>query len=186
MTRRLWWVMVALIALTESCLAGDAPYVQQLQELAAQGDGEAQFALALLHEYGEQGVARDPEQALSWFLQAGKAEIPGACLYLGIKYENGSHVVKNPAAAAHWYCCAAKKGWAMAQFFLAELYRKGKGVRGDNSLALAWYGLAEEQGYPGAKEAMVQLTGEMRDQEREKAASIRSGLRQSRVDCSGL
>lgn len=186
MGRWLWWVMVGLIALAEPCLAGDDPYVQQLRELSAQGDGESQFALALLHEYGEQGVARDPEQALSWFLQAGKAGIPAACLYLGIKYENGSGVVRDPAASGRWYCCAAQKGWAMAQFFLAELYRKGKGVREDKFLALAWYGLAEEQGYPGAKEAMVQLTGEMDEADREKAASIRSGLRQSRVDCSGL
>ncbi len=187
MVRCLWWVMVALIALTGSCLAGDDPYVQQLQELAAQGDGESQFALALLHEYGEQGVARDPEQALSWFLQAGKAGIPAACLYLGIKYENGSGVSRDLEAAARWYCCAAKKGWAMAQFLLAELYRKGKGVREDKTLALAWYGLAEEQGYPGAKEAMVQLTGEMgAEEERGEVASIRSGLLHSRVDCSGL
>jgi TPR repeat protein len=186
MGRRLWWVIVVFLALTETCLAGDDPYVQQLQDLAAHGDGESQFALALLHEYGEQGVARDPEQALSWFLQAGKAGIPAACLYLGIKYENGSDVVRNPDAAAHWYCCAAKKGWPMAQFFLAELYRKGKGVREDKSLSLVWYGLAEEQAYPGAKEAMAQLTGEMRDKEREKAALIRIGFRQSRMDCSGL
>lgn len=186
MGRLMMAMMVGWLALAEPCLAGNASYVQQLRGLAVQGDGEAQLALALLHEYGDLGVARNPEQALAWFLQAGKAGIPAACLYLGIKYENGSDVVRDPAAAGRWYCCAAIKGWAMAQFFLAELYKKGRGVRRDAVLALAWYGLAEEQGYPGAREAKVLLAGEMREDEREKAISFRSRLRQSRVDCSGL
>ena len=64
----------------------------------------------------------------------------------------------------------------MAQFFLAVLYKKGKGGMRDNCLALAWYGLAEEQGYPGAKEAMMQVMQEMNEADREKAASLRSGL----------
>ncbi len=178
--------MVVLIALPNFCLAGDDPYVQQLQDLAGQGDGESQFALALLYEYGEQGVAPDPEKAVACFLQAGEARIPAACLYLGIKYENGSGVVRNLTTAGSWYCCAAQKGWAMAQLFLAELYRKGKGVKKDNFLALAWYGLAEEQGYPGAKEAMALLTREMSEAERKKVDSLRVGLRNSKVDCSRL
>ncbi|MEK6201110.1 MAG: sel1 repeat family protein [Desulfobulbaceae bacterium] len=173
-------------AFPDFCFAGTDSYVPQLQELAAQGDGESQFALAMLHEYGDQGVDRDPEKALSLFLQAGKSGIPAACLYLGIKYENGSNVVRDPAAAVHWYCCAAKEGWGMAQFFLAELYRKGKGVTLDNSLALAWYGLAEEQGYPGAKEAKTQLSGEMNDADKQRAASICSELQNSRGECPQL
>jgi hypothetical protein len=176
MGKCLLWLLLVLSVFTEDCLAGDDPYVLQLQELASQGDDESRFALALLYEYGGQGVARDPEKAVALFLQAGKAGIPAACLYLGIKYENGSGVVRDPAEAGSWYGCAARKGWAMAQFFLAELYRKGKGVGRDNCLALAWYGLAEEQGYPGAKEAMTQLMQEMNEADREKAASLRSGL----------
>jgi hypothetical protein len=176
MGKFLLWLMLILSVLAEDCLAGDDPYVLQLQELAGQGDDESRFALALLYEYGEQGVARDPEKAVALFLQAGQAGMPAACLYLGIKYENGSGVVRDPAAAGHWYGCAARKGWAMAQFFLAELYRNGKGVRRDYSLALAWYGLAEEQGYPGAKEAVTQLGQEVSDAEQERAASLRAGL----------
>ena len=170
------WLMLVLSVFAEDCLAGDDPYVLQLRELAGQGDDESRFALALLYEYGEQGVARDPEKAVALFLQAGQAGMPAACLYLGIKYENGSGVVRDPAAAGHWYGCAARKGWAMAQFFLAELYRNGKGVRRDYSLALAWYGLAEEQGYPEAKEAVTQLGQEVSDAKQERAASLRSGL----------
>jgi hypothetical protein len=176
MGKCLLWLLLVLSVCVEDCLAADDPYVLQLQELAGQGDDESRFALALLYEYGGQGVVRDPEKAVALFLQAGKAGIPAACLYLGIKYENGSGVVRDPAAAGNWYGCAARKGWAMAQFFLAELYKKGKGVKQDNCLALAWYGLAAEQGYPGAKEAMTQVMQNMNEADRERAASLRSGL----------
>jgi TPR repeat protein len=176
MGKFLLWSMLILSVLAEDCLAGDDPYVLQLQELAAQGDDESRFALALLYEYGEQGVGRDPEKAVFLFLRAGQAGMPAACLYLGIKYENGSGVVRDPVVASNWYGCAARKGWAMAQFFLAELYKKGKGVGQDNCLALAWYGLAEEQGYPGAKEAVAQLGQEMSGADQDRAASLRPGL----------
>ena len=176
MGKCLLWLMLVLSVFAEDCLAGDDPYVLQLQQLAGQGDDESRFALALLYEYGEQGVARDPEKAVALFLQAGQTGMPAACLYLGIKYENGSGVVRDPVAAGNWYGCAARKGWAMAQFFLAELYEKGKGVKQDNCLALAWYSLAEEQGYPGAKEAMTQLRQEMSEADQERAAILRSGL----------
>jgi len=172
----LLWLVLVLSASAETCLAVDDLYVCQLQELAGQGDDESRFALALLYEYGEQGVARDPRKALALLLQAGQAGLPGACLYLGIKYENGNGVDRDPVAAVNWYGCAARKGWAMAQFFLAELYKKGKGVRQDNCLALAWFGLAAEQGYPGAKEALMQLRQEMSADDQGRAVSIRSGL----------
>ncbi|MDD3815854.1 MAG: tetratricopeptide repeat protein [Desulfocapsaceae bacterium] len=186
MRKLLLCMMVVLIALPDFCFADDDSYVQQIQELAGQGDGESQFALGLLYEYGGQGVVPDPDKAVASFLQAGEAGIPAACLYLGIKYENGSGVVRNLTTAASWYCCAAKNGWAMAQFFLAELYKKGKGVKRDISLALAWYGLAEEQGYPGAKEAMELLTGELREVDTKKVDFLRAGFRNSKVDCSKL
>ena len=184
--RRLLFLALFMLVFADICLADDDSYVHQLQKLAGQGDGESQFALALLYEHGEQGVMRDSEKALFWFLQAGQSGIPAACLYLGIKLENGSGVAGDPGAAGHWYCCAASKGWAMAQFFLAELYGKGKGRVQDKPRALAWYGLAEEQGYPGAKEAMAQLTGGMSNADLEKGASIRSEIRDFRAECPEL
>jgi len=182
---KLLLLILALFAPLNVLAAHETSYVIQLRGLAGQGDGESLFALALLYEHGDQGVTRDPEQAAALFLQAGKAGIPGACLYLGIKYENGNGVVENQAEAVRWYCCAATKDWAMAQFFLAGLYEKGKGVDKDKIKALAWYGLAEEQGYPGAREAMTRLTDEMSAAEREEAARLRSH-HQFTENCSGL
>jgi TPR repeat protein len=176
-----------LLCSAHTCRADDnEEYVRQLQGLAGQGDGESQFALALLCEYGEQGVVRDLEKSLAFFLQAGRHEVPAACLYLGIKYENGSGVEKDPMTAGRWYCCAATQGWAMAQFFLAELYKKGLGVKQNSSMALAWYGLAADQGYPGSKEAMTRLAATMSDAEQQKGIELRPGLLGDKKVCSGL
>jgi TPR repeat protein len=182
---KLLLLIMVLVAPVHACAAYETSYVQQLRGLAVQGDGESQFALALLYEHGEQGVIRDPEQAAALFLQAGKAGIAGACLYLGIKFEHGNGIIQNQAEAARWYCCAATKDWAMAQFLLAGLYEKGKGVDKDRIKALAWYGLAEEQGYPGAREAITRITDEMSTAEREGAAQLRTRP-QFTENCSGL
>ena len=39
------------------------------QQLAEQGDGEAQFSMGLRYDTGD-GVERDPKQAVKWFSKA--------------------------------------------------------------------------------------------------------------------
>jgi uncharacterized protein len=174
-----------LLSFAHVCTADESYHVQQLRELAGQGDAESQFALALLYEHGEGGLVRDPTHAADLFLQAGKAGIPAACLYLGIKYESGNGITRNPTEAARWYCCAATKNWAMAQFLLACLYEKGRGVEKNLIKALAWYELAQEQEYPAARESALRLTAEMTAAQVESARSLRAGLL-STANCSGL
>jgi uncharacterized protein len=178
-------LILLLLSFAHVCAADESGYVHQLQELAQQGNGESQFALALFYEHGEEGLPRDREKAFALFLQAGKAGIPAACLYLGIKYENGSGVTRNLAEAAHWYCCAATKNWGMAQFLLADLYAKGRGVEKNKIKALAWYELANEQGYPAARESMLQLTAEITAAQVEAAHHLCVELL-STENCSGL
>lgn len=180
------WVCLAallLAALHGTCPAEEENYVHQLEELIAKGDGEALFAMAMLYEYGEQGVERSPHKAFDLLQQAGKAQVTAACLYLGIKYENGGDTPRDLVAARRWYCRAAKEGWAMAQFFLAGLYEKGKGGEQDITQALAWYMLAAKQGYPGAEEAVIRLQRELTPLEVKKAIKLRDSL--LLVECPG-
>jgi len=178
-------LILLLLSFAHVCAADESGYVQQLQKLAEQGNGESQFALALFYEHGEEGLPRDREKAFTLFLQAGKAGIPAACLYLGIKYENGSGVTRNLTETAHWYCCAATKNWGMAQFLLAGLYAKGRGVEKNKIKALAWYELANEQGYPAARESILQISAEMNAEQIKKAQQLRTELL-SNVNCSGM
>ena len=137
--------------------AGAAAYLEDIQGLAQGGDPEAQLALALLCEYGGEGVDRDTNKSLFWLEKAGTSCLPCACLYLGIKYENGSGVSRDLQKAAKYYRCAALQNWPAAQLFLGRLFAYGKGVKQDSLQALAWFALSAEQVYPGAQDVYIEL-----------------------------
>lgn len=138
-------------------LAAKTSYETDIFMAAQTGDGESQYASAILYEYGGETVERNADKAALWFEKAAKKKVAGACLYLGIKYENGSGVAQNYEKAHCMYLCAAQQDWAMAQFFLASLYDQGKGVSRSPLIALAWFGLARESGYPKAEVEFLRI-----------------------------
>lgn len=138
-------------------LACGQSYEEDVVLAAEGGDSQAQYALALLYEYGADTIDRDPEQSVFWLKKAAHGGVAGACLYLGLKYEYGNRVKKDTRKAACWYACAARKDWPAAQFFLATLYEKGKGVPQSSLNALAWYGLAAAYDYPEAENEFSRL-----------------------------
>lgn len=148
---------LCIVLLPLSLQAADDSYESDVRQAAHGGDAQAQFALALLYEYGGSTIDRDSEQSILWLERAGQEAVAGACLYLGLKYEHGTGVQQDYTKAACWYTCAARQQWPMAQVFLAGLYEKGKGVPISPLTALAWMALAAESGYPGAAEGVVRL-----------------------------
>ncbi|AGF79670.1 Sel1 repeat protein [Desulfocapsa sulfexigens DSM 10523] len=148
-----------VLVLLFSCHGGASEHSYEADVLLAaeDGDSQAQYALALLYEYGTDTIERDPEQSVIWLEKAAKAGVAGACLYLGLKYEYGNRVKKDIHKAACWYACAAHKDWPAAQFFLATLYEKGKGVPQSLLKALAWFSLAAEYDYPEAENESSRL-----------------------------
>ncbi len=134
-----------------------AGYEEDIILAASQDDAEAQYALALLYEYGSEVIARDKHKSLQLLQQSAQKQIAGACLYMGLKYEHGNGVSQDFQKAVCYYRCAARQDWPMAQFFLADLYFRGKGVEKSISKALAWLGLAREHGYPGADSEFLKL-----------------------------
>lgn len=167
----------------QTSVAGDS-FLSDVRKFAEEGDGESQFALALLYEYGEEGIIRDQEQSMIWFEKAGRAEIAGACLYLGIKFENGNGVKQDYQKAARWYDCAVRQDWPAAQFFLSRLYREGKGVQQSNVMALALLGLAAEHGYPGSEEAYAELLETVDSVDRDGLREKQKCLLQSKTHCN--
>ena len=137
--------------------AYEESYETAVVTAAKNGDPHSQYALALLYEYGGETIERDPLQSIYWLEKAGEAEVAGACLYLGLKYEYGNRVTKDLKKAVCWFACAAHKDWPAAQFFLATLYEKGKGVPRSLDTALLWFGLAADYGYPGAEKEFLRL-----------------------------
>ncbi len=150
------FVLLSLVTSIPAIAIG-SEYEADILQGAHSGDAQSQFALALLYEYGSETIIRNPEKSVVWLEKAGKDEVAGACLYLGLKYEHGNTVKQDLSKAACWYTCAAQQDWAVAQFFLARLYELGKGVSQSHIISLAWLGLAAEQGYPGSEDEFVRL-----------------------------
>jgi len=138
-------------------LIAKAEYEDEIMLSARQGDAQAQYALALLYEYGSETIARDKKKSFRLLKQSAKKQVAGACLYIGLKYEHGNGVSQDLEKAICYYLCAAKQDWPMAQFFLADFYAEGKGVKKSISIALAWLGLASEYNYPKANAEFLKL-----------------------------
>lgn len=155
-----FFCFLSLLFVCLSPIAAKAGYEADIFKAAQTGDAESQYALAMLYEYGGEKVERSVEKAALWFAKAAQKEVAGACLYLGIKYENGSGVEQDLKKARCMYLCAAQQDWPMAQFFLASLYDQGKGVIRSPLTALAWFGLAMESGYPKAEVEFVRIKDE--------------------------
>ncbi len=157
-------------------LGEQAKAIKMLQPLASRGDAQAQYYLALSHEYSPEaakwfrkaaeqghakaqyflytlyrdglGVQQDPVQAGKWLHQAALGGSDSAQYSLGL--ENA--MAGNPGEAAKWYRLAAAKGHDNAQFKLGQLFRDGQGVERDFVRAYMWFLLAAEAGNQTAGE----------------------------------
>lgn len=121
--------------------------LDELIEVAGNGDAEAQFQLA---EVLRQANPPNYEQAAHWYrcsADQGHAEGQNA---LGTIYLNGLGQEPNPEEAVHWYRLAALQGEATALYNLATRYRTGEGVPIDMEECVALLTLAAEKGYMDA------------------------------------
>jgi len=174
------WAALAAVAILVAAAAGVyvtgafvphpavASYDRDLRALADGGEVGAQFGLALLYDYGFQGSARNPEEALRWYLKAAAAGDIDAQYFLGNWYRARS-ARPDLAEAAYWINAAAEQGHSTAQATLADLYRAGEGgVERDLEKAATWYERAAEQGNAAAHCGLARLhagleTGYRRD-----------------------
>jgi TPR repeat protein len=148
--RLLFFLLFLLVMLFQAHpVRAELQLFNDTQQLAKQGDGEAQFSLGLMYDTGNL-AKRNPEQAVHWFKKAAAAGIAGACLYLGMKYAFGAGIKQNKNKALYWYKQAALQGWPQAAFLLGTLYLDSPAA--DQIRGCAWLTIAREQGYPGAEQ----------------------------------
>jgi TPR repeat protein len=92
-------------------------------------------------------LARNPAEALAWFLKAaiqGQAQgmnMAGRC------FENGWGTEADTFIAANWYRQAAGKGLDAGMYNYANLLVTGQGVKQDPAQALQWYREAAALGH---------------------------------------
>jgi TPR repeat protein len=119
--------------------------------LAAEGGlAHAQFNLGLRYESGS-GVAKDPAQALKWFLKAADQGYDEAQYMLGCCYNGEVGFAKDPSEAVKWWKKAAAQGYADAQHLLGLSYFIGEGVPQNPSEAVKWWRKAAEQSHADAQ-----------------------------------
>lgn len=114
---------------------------QELKPLLAQQDPRAEYAMGVLYENGF-GVAKDPQQAVAWYLKAAEQGNSDAQYNLGAMNEHGVGIPVNFAEAARWYRPAAEAGDIDALSNLGVLYQSGQGVAQDKILAMALYNVS--------------------------------------------
>lgn len=126
-----------------------------LRPLAAQGLPEAQLRIGNLYSAG-QGVQRNGNEALKWYLKAAKQGYGPAELALALNYFLGRIVERNSTEAVKWARLAAAHGDVVAEGMLGYAYDTGDGVAKDDMEGTKWDQMAAQHGDPSAQMRLAQ------------------------------
>ena len=133
------------------------------QRAAAQGNADAQYALALCYaDFGlwnaglsipdcANAVSKDDAKAGEWLQRAAAQGLAKAQYSLGQRYRLGEGVPKDAVEAFEWMKKAAIQGMPNAQCWLGVEYQAGDGVPMDFAKAAEWYQKAAVQDYMPAQ-----------------------------------
>ncbi len=130
------------------------------EKAAAQGDMEAEYALALAYLRGDEGVAKDGAKAASYFQKvdahdwdlddADDRSLVGSQIEakyrLGLIYREGTGVKKDLAEAARWFALGARSRSGQGCYLLGQAYENGEGVPKDKRQAYFWYAMSVQDG----------------------------------------
>jgi len=110
-------ILIVTIHLANSAgVAGPADPVKSVENLAEQGDHQAQYYLGLMYAR-EIGVHKDETQAAKWFRMAADQGDAEAQFFLGIQHFRGEGVKRNLLEAYKWTVLAADHGLEIAHHF---------------------------------------------------------------------
>lgn len=96
-----------MMSLSISTFAGSQ---EEIQQLAEQGDAQAQAKLASMYLLGWQGFEQNNEKAAEWMKKAADQGIVEAQVVMGALYDRGLGVPGDRGAANKWYEKAAAQG----------------------------------------------------------------------------
>lgn len=147
--RALLVAAVAAVMLPSSFLGAQVD-LAELRARAAQGDAEAQNALANSYVSGPLSN-QNPREALRLYQQAADQGLAAAQFNLGMMFEVGRGVAADAAAAFKHYRRAADQGFAPAQFNVGNMYATGNGVKQDYFEASLWFRQAADRGVAEAQ-----------------------------------
>ncbi|MGE3177344.1 MAG: tetratricopeptide repeat protein [Vicinamibacterales bacterium] len=118
--------------------------------LAEKGDGDALFALAILHDLG-QGVPQNSSEAARLLQRAADGGHVASKVQLGLMFQTGTGVSRNPQRAVALFEEAARANDIEAQFRLGMASVYGLGVQQDAAAARRWFAPAAAGGHQEAQ-----------------------------------
>jgi len=124
--------------------------ISVLMDRAELGDAEAQFALGLIYESGDDG-GQDYTEARKWFRLAAEQGHASAQKNLGWMYRDAAGGSWDIVEARKWFLNAAEQGDASAQQDLGLSYVDYPSSLQDYLEAMKWCARAAEEGLPGAQ-----------------------------------
>jgi TPR repeat protein len=127
--------------------------LEQIKQLAANGDVEQQFNLGLIYQRG-QVVAQDYKAAAMWYRIASEYGHGEAQYNLGMMYYFGQGVMQDFNEAVNLLRLAAGNGFSPAQYNIGVMYTNGEGVVQDYHQAMSWFLKAAAQGLPDAQNSL--------------------------------
>ncbi|KIL97344.1 Tetratricopeptide Repeat Family Protein [Paramagnetospirillum magnetotacticum MS-1] len=117
-----------------------------LTALAANGDMEAQYQLALAYRDGGHGLKPDARTALVWFTLAGAGGHAAAAVEAAKAFETGKGVTRDLNAAGNWWYKAGTLGDAHARKRWVELFVDGEVHAIGSHDGISWLADAAEGG----------------------------------------
>ena len=124
--------------------------------LAEKGDAAAQTLVAEILSRGL-GVARAPEEAAKWYVEAARGGNPEAKFQYALLLLDGKYVAKDRDEAFRLMGEAAAAGNALARFNYAQMIVDEKPGPSGLAEAAEWYERAARQGLPDAQYAIAMI-----------------------------
>lgn len=150
--------------------------VSELRTLAIGNDPEAQYQLALIHDYGP-GARTNEVVAALWYRRAAENGHVDAQVQLGLVYQTGEGLARDPVRAAYWYRRAALQNDAEAQLLLGVLYTNDFEPGYDPIRALAWIEMSAAQGNDTASQRKLLMSRELTPIQVAEAARLAQQLK---------
>ena len=114
--------------------------VDEWEEMAEQGDGEAMLELSKYYEYNTDSEEElNPERAIYWLRKATERGNAKAQVLLGSHYELGNVVFSDYKEAFRLYMLAAEQDDAWGQYEVGHCYERGIGTEKNIEEAIRWY-----------------------------------------------
>ena len=159
---------LGMAALNEGRIAEAASLISKAAEA---GEPIAQYNLSKLYERG-QGVPRDLVQSREWAQKAAEAGNITAMHDLAVFYAEGEGGAQSYQGAIQWFRQAADHGLIDSQYNLGILYEQGLGVTENKVEALYWFRVAQKLGDTSAAKKVMQLAGEVSEDDAKKTALL--------------